>query len=172
MRPGTVESTFSFLFFLAHTRELHVFFWLLQLKTHQEKKIPSLFTVWSGKGIGLALFSCVFGLDDFRRTRRVQRRELCCSARSEGGHGHLPPAWGCPCSQSGLHSSLLPCLHLPLPCCLAFVCWDPSSRLRLEEGLIFLGFDVLIPQRSCLLLLHCSASHISRSAALFASILG
>lgn len=58
MRPGTVESTFSFLSFLLPTSELHVFFQLLQLITHQEKKIPSGLPCSQVKGLE-SLFSHV-----------------------------------------------------------------------------------------------------------------
>jgi len=60
----------------------------------------------------------------------------------------------------GLHSSVPRCLHL-----LRLAAWPlrtgiPAlgSRLRLEEGLVFPGFDVLIPQRSCSLCLRSAAA--------------
>lgn len=77
-------------------------------------------------------------------------------ARVAMASSHLHGAALAPCR---VYTALCPpCLRPPPPLCSAFVPWDPSGRLRLEEGLIFPGFDVLIPQRSCLLRLRSAAA--------------
>lgn len=84
-----------------------------------------------------------------------------CSARSDGGGGQLPPAWGCPYSRSASQSSVSP----PASILISLAAWPlrvgipaAAGRLRLGEGLIFPGFDVLIPQRSCSLRLRSAAA--------------
>lgn len=102
---------------------------------------PLLFTLCSGEGVGISLFSCAGGSDAF-------------GGGSGGGwRWPVPPAWGCPCS-----GQVLAALHLPT--CILLLC-VPGWRSFVP------GFDVLIPQ-SCLLRLRsaAAASHVSRSARL------
>lgn len=69
------------------------------------------------------------------------------SVRSEHGVAFAP-------SRSGLHSLCVLLRLAAWPLCLGM----PVAGSRLEGGLIFPGFDVLIPQRSCSLRLRSAAA--------------
>lgn len=163
VRPGSVESTFTFLFCLVPTSELHVFFQLLQLIAYQEKKIPSCLPCSQVKGSEL-LFSCVF-LGWMISAVLAGCRGGGCFCRGlfskkQGSRWPAATCMGLPLLPVRFTQLCTPraCILLRLPRCMAFVCWDLSGRLRLEEGLIFPGFDVLIPQRNCLLRLRSAAA--------------